>query len=399
MATLIRTAIVKVITPGQGTKIAGCMFVQNRNISGKSLRETMGPRPPKPAPFDYVNKDYSWLRSLFDRTTHRFDENTKVVVVEGPVAAGKTEFAAALAEDLGMKHFPEANMDLHYIRPNGCDLRMFDDQVPEDTRTFDHVNFNLTPNHRLAANFQIMMYTARYSQYIDALVHLMNTGQGVVLERSPYSDYVFLEAMYACNYISKGARSVYYELRSNTIEELMRPHLVVYLDVPVDKVQESVKRRALKHEITGKALTPKFLTEVERQYKTNYLRDIATHAELLVYDWTGGGEVEVVVEDIERLDFDQYTEREEPKMKDWRLPREMEWADQRMLYTNNKFFLMNLFGIPVLNVPELITSAEDAYEREKVISAHPAFHYVEGYNQGDTGLLTKTKMPKYMEFI
>lgn len=171
-----------------------------------------------------------------DRTTHRFDENSKVIVVEGPVAVGKTEFACALAEDLGMKHFKEANMDYHYIQPNGCDLRMFDELIPEDTRTFDHVSFNKCPQHRLAGNFQIMMYIARYSQYIDALAHLLNTGQGVVLERSPYSDFVFLEAMYSQKFISKGVKSVYYELRNATIEELMRPHLVIYLDLPVDGV-------------------------------------------------------------------------------------------------------------------------------------------------------------------
>lgn len=240
MATLIRTGVIKVITTGQGSKIAACTFVQHRNIAGKALRESLPPPPPKPAPFDYVNKDYTWRRSLFDRTTHRFDQNTKVIVVEGPVAAGKTKFASALAEDLGMKHFPEANMDIHYVRPNGLDLRMFDSQIPEDTRTFDHVNFNLTPNHRLAANFQIMMYIARYSQYIDALVHLLNTGQGVVLERSPYSDFVFLEAMMSQKYMSKAARSVYYELRANTIEELMRPHLVIYLDLPVEMVSNII---------------------------------------------------------------------------------------------------------------------------------------------------------------
>lgn len=237
MTTLMRTALVRVITPNQGGKIAGCTVVQNRNITGKTFRESLPPRPPKPKPFDYVNKDYTWLRSLFDRTTHRFDENSKVIVVEGPVASGKTQFAAALAAELNMKHFPEANMDIHYIRPNGCNLRMFDDKVPEDTRTFDHVNFNLTPNHRLAGNFQIMMYSARYSQYIDALAHLFNTGQGVVLERSPYSDFVFLEAMVSQKYISRGVRSVYYELRGNTIEELLRPHLVIYLDMPANKVR------------------------------------------------------------------------------------------------------------------------------------------------------------------
>lgn len=240
MATLVRTAFVKGITHSQGCKIASCTFVQNRNISGCALRQSLPPPPPKPAPFDYVNKDYTWLRSLFDRTTHRFDDNSKVIVVEGPVASGKTQFAACLAQDLGMKHFPEANMDIHYIRPNGCDLRMFDSLVPEDTKTFDHVNFNMCPNHRLASNFQIMMYTARYGQYIDALAHLFNTGQGVVLERSPFSDFVFLEAMFSQKYLSKAVKNVYYKLRANTIEELLRPHLVIYLDMPVKKVNENV---------------------------------------------------------------------------------------------------------------------------------------------------------------
>lgn len=238
MACLVRTAFVKVISPTRGSQIAACTFVQHRNVSGKNLRASQAPRPPKPAPFDYVNKDYTMIRSWFDRTTHRLDENSKVIVVEGPIAVGKTAFAKALAEDLGMQHYPEANMDYHYIRPNGCDLRMFDCQIPEDTRTYDHVNFNENPLHRNAAAFQIMMYEARYAQYIDALAHLFNTGQGVVLERSPFSDFVFLEAMFSQKFLSKGARSVYYEIRYNTIEELLRPHLVVYLDMPVDKVSQ-----------------------------------------------------------------------------------------------------------------------------------------------------------------
>lgn len=73
-----------------------------------------------------------------------------------------------------------------------------------------------------------------------------------------------------------------------------------------------------------------------------------------------------VVEDIERLDFDQYTERDDPKMKDWRFPREVEWADQRMKFTNQKHYLMNLFAIPRLDVPELITSPDDDYARRQV---------------------------------
>lgn len=40
---------------------------------------------------------------------------------------------------------------------------------------------------------------------------------------------------------------------------------------------------------------------MEEVYKNNYLKDISTHAELLVYDWSNGGEIELVVEDIERI--------------------------------------------------------------------------------------------------
>lgn len=36
-------------------------------------------------------------------------------------------------------------------------------------------------------------------------------------------------------------------------------------------------------------------------YKKEYLREISAHAELLVYDWTNGGDVELVIEDIEKI--------------------------------------------------------------------------------------------------
>lgn len=40
---------------------------------------------------------------------------------------------------------------------------------------------------------------------------------------------------------------------------------------------------------------------MEEVYKNNFLKDISTHSELLVYDWSNGGDIELVVEDIERI--------------------------------------------------------------------------------------------------
>jgi NADH dehydrogenase (ubiquinone) 1 alpha subcomplex subunit 10 len=55
----------------------------------------------------------------------------------------------------------------------------------------------------------------------------------------------------------------------------------------------------------------------------------STHAELLIYDWSNYGDVEVVVEDIERINFDSF-DKYDPKMKDWRLPSEWDWNTARM---------------------------------------------------------------------
>lgn len=57
----------------------------------------------------------------------------------------------------------------------------------------------------------------------------------------------------------------------------------------------------------------------------------SNHAELLIYDWSEMGDVEVVVEDIERLNLDDY-DRYDPKMEDWRITKEMEWGHRRMMW-------------------------------------------------------------------
>lgn len=43
-----------------------------------------------------------------------------------------------------------------------------------------------------------------------------------------------------------------------------------------------------------------------------------------MYDWSEGGDVEVVVEDVERIDFDNY-DYQDTKMKDWQQSLEEDW--------------------------------------------------------------------------
>ena len=69
----------------------------------------------RPPPWDYKKRGFNWVYALFDGTTKRFNENSKIVVVDGPPAIGKTEFAKGLAEEMGMLYMPPANMDDYYI--------------------------------------------------------------------------------------------------------------------------------------------------------------------------------------------------------------------------------------------------------------------------------------------
>ena len=40
------------------------------------------------------------------------------------------------------------------------------------------------------------LHMNRYFQYVYILEHLFNTGQGIVLERSPFSDWAYIDAAY-----------------------------------------------------------------------------------------------------------------------------------------------------------------------------------------------------------
>ncbi|XP_037796182.1 NADH dehydrogenase [ubiquinone] 1 alpha subcomplex subunit 10, mitochondrial-like [Penaeus monodon] len=368
---------------------ASVLQPQVATIVSKALRDKDYRRP---APFPYKDSQYGLVAALMDKTTHRFDENSKIIVVDGPIAAGKTKFAKEVAEELDMLFVPGANMDMVYINSYGYDMRQLDSEMPDAAKSFDEKNFLQNPTHRNVASFQFEMFQLKLTQYIDALAHVLSTGQGVVMERSVYSDMVFVEAMAKFGYMSKAARNLYYECKKMTVPELMRPHLVIYLDMPVSIVQQRIKARNLPHEVNSPALTPEFLAHMEMVYKQYFLREISTHAEVLIYDWSEEGDTEVVVEDIERISFD--FDKNDPKLADWKQPDEWEWCQKRMQYTKGKKKILNWMNVPDFSVPELILNAEEHKKFKDAWWNAPGMKYAEGFNaeMGDQFLNTKTKI-------
>lgn len=388
MACLVRTSLTKVPC----TKaLVGIISVQPARTITSKLDEL----PPKPKPWNYNERSFNYFHYLYDKTTARLDENSKVIVVEGPVAAGKSKFAKEIAKSFGMLYYPEANLDMEYFTKYGYDLRKLDPLLPPDCRSFDVMDFLKNPTHKLVARMQIQQYIVKFSQYIDALAHILSTGQGVVLDRCVYSDFVFVEAMFKQKYLSRAAYKKYYEYRDNTLLELLRPHLVIYLDVPVPKVIENVQKRSISYEKNSTVLNEKYLGVMEQSYKHKYLKEISKHSELLVYDWSVEGDMEIVVEDIEAVDFTKY-DYNAPKENDWSHDLEEDYAYLRHWYADKKIRYMTLCNIDDYSVPELIVDAEDARAYHTVMAEAPGEKYEQGYNSpmGDGGLLFKWSLPK-----
>lgn len=164
----------------RGALGAGNVTTQVAFISSKRVREEMGIK--RPPPFPYDRKKYGILRSLFDSTIARFDDNTKIVVVDGNIAAGKTSFARKLAEELDMRYVHEPDVGQKYINAYGYDLRMMDPELPESAKSFDLKKFYKNPNHENAAAFQFDMFVIRFEFYVDSLCHLLNTGKTLFIK-------------------------------------------------------------------------------------------------------------------------------------------------------------------------------------------------------------------------
>lgn len=148
----------------------------------------------------------------------------------------------------------------------------------------------------------------------------------------------------------------YHSVRNNALFSLWRPHLVIYLDVPIAETKRKIEARNRPYEKDSKMATPEYLQSLVDSYKKDFLKDIrytwhilcryskflfdlknifffcwnSTHAEVLVYDWTKAANTEIVVEDIERVNFDQYGVYD-AKMKDWRCYDKWDWNNNRQV--------------------------------------------------------------------
>ncbi|KAK2577997.1 hypothetical protein KPH14_008426 [Odynerus spinipes] len=360
--------------------------VQVACISGKMNRC----RRSRPEPYPYKERDFT-LYDMYENSYARYDENSRIIVVEGPIAAGKDAFAKELALELEMGYMPSQSFDIYFKDHSGFDIRSINHMLPEHAQVCDIERFLTNPHHKNIAAFQLAHYMMKLQAYVESLLHLLSTGEGVVLNRCLYSDFVFMKAMYNAGYINRRCRNFYDKVVRATGTLCMKPHLVIYLDVPVNIVKERIKKRCIPYEVNSKVLTTKYLTDIETIYKNEYLPLIENHAYVLMYDWSCGGDINDIVEDIERIDF-EYTKLHPEKLEDWVFTNLTDLSSRRVIYSREeRHRLMSEGFIDDIENEHMVLLGKDVEKKWQLIEEN-APEYDEGYNpEVDKNLLFKNE--------
>jgi len=361
------------------------MKVPSANMYGKTMAGELTERPP---PWDYKKRGFNWVYALFDGTTKRFNENSKIVVVDGPPAIGKTEFAKGLAEEMGMLYMPPANMDDYYINAYGYDIRNLDSQFHHIRNvSYDEKKFSKDPTGQDGGldRMTMLLYRQKFFKYVDALAHIFNTGEGVVLEKAPFNDFVYMETAYRQGWIDKESKAYYNKMKTQTLRNLLRPNLIIYLDAPTSVVQANIRKRADTTHPWEKSSpvweNTDYLEDWSKTMKKDYLKEAGHSSRVLVYDWSEGGDPEVVVEDIEQLNLDYY-DKYDKQQKDWRLHNEERYAHKRWFYTD-KNEVFDGFNVVHYAAEKLVAGRPADSERERLYSQVPGNRYMPGYNEAE----------------
>jgi len=311
----------------------GVAQLSQRTIVSKALRE----KKEKPAPYPYLEKKFGWTTQITDRTLPRLDENSKMIVVEGAAGIGKSEFAKELADQFEMMYIPPVTHEDIYMGPYGVDYRKWDHMYPDWFKSFGEKDFIKNPlghSEGTCDRYHGRVYKMKWIEQFKAMRHILNTGQGVVMEGCAHSDYCHFNAAYDAGWIQDDTKELYKITLDNTLFHVFRPNLIVYLDAPVDVVQKNIKAMGNEWDKDSPVWNnTQYLTNIYDEYKKNWLRDMQEYSRVLVYDWSEGGDTEVVIEDIENTELDMI-EMYSNQQKDWRFHHETIAAQKRYQCTS-----------------------------------------------------------------
>lgn len=370
------------------SNLKALVLLSNLKISKRDFSiEKIGERNEKP--YDYKNKKYGLLGQIFDSTLNKLGENSLIITVDGNFGSGKSEFAKNLAKEIDFVYAREPDLDAHlYQLPNGENTKdIINEYVGDDKRY--HIDsleeWHRDPSFKRTIALQHNFYNIRWMQMRTALLHLMSTGQGVVLERSVFSDAIIGQSLYENNFLSDEAFRFYLrDLTPNTIDHLWRPHVMVYLDKSPEDCLKSIKENGKPFEKESKVYNLEFLKSMEKNYKNKLLPGARNEMHVLTYN-SSDADVELTKEDLVTLDFE-----DETKFNDWRIRKETTINTYRKMLANYD----NCVGVlkspkSYVDVPEYLLYGEPLAKLVHKLGNDPRYTNVEKsspFSMSNTGI-------------
>jgi len=367
-----------------------------RTIVGKANRGEVE----RPKPYPYETKDFTFRAMVFDKTTVRMDENSRIILVDGAHAVGKTDLAKQLAEEFDMKLMPYPRMSDYYINYYGEDLNDYSVYINDMCKPYDERDFSRNPTGPVEGSgdrYHLRVWFEKLDHYSKALRHLYSTGQGVVIEGNPWADYAYLDAAFNQRWIDRATRDAIKDSYHLTLHRLLRPHVLVYLDAPADTVMKNIKARGNPWDKDSPVWTNKrYLNDIYNEMKRRYLMKFQKHSHVLVYDWSTPGEVDIVVDDIEKCECD-WTDEYDDLLRDWTENRnEARHLIKREEYCRQDqrewLFHYALDTSKWSESPNLYTYPEDLWQFMDVLRNIKSERFAPGFNEhmGDKNIMFRT---------
>ncbi len=122
-----------------------------------------------------------------------------------------------------------------------------------------------------------------------ALQHMLETGQGAVLDRSIFSDWVFAEKNRLDGNIDSEGFFYYSRLRDQMLEGLPFPHVTVYLDVSASECFSRIHGLRKRAAEVDSGIPLEYLAGLERCYNQFLDHMSARGSNVLRLDWTSFG--------------------------------------------------------------------------------------------------------------
>lgn len=182
-----------------------------------------------------LNSEYHFKYSLKEDNQH----SPKMFVIEGNIGVGKTTLARSLAKKMRCKPFLEPALENPFLE------RFYDDP------------------HKYAMKLQMWIFRQRYRTYLEAVKYMKATGNGVILDRSVFSDYVFARVGFSQGFINQADFSQYQSLRQKVLCSIPKPYCIIYLAASPEQCSERLLKRGRECEST---IPLDYLQSLDREY-------------------------------------------------------------------------------------------------------------------------------------